>query len=73
MVESFENRDLQCANEVAEMARLGKFDTEFLIFGSAAQETNGKIYYYATTNQEKLYDCICKARSEERYFMPMVR
>ena len=33
MVESFENRDLQCANEVAEMARLGKFDTEFLIFG----------------------------------------
>lgn len=73
MVESFENRDLQCANEVAEMARLGKFDTEFLIFGSAVQEINGKIYYYATTNQEKLYDCICKARSEERYFMPMVR
>lgn len=73
MVESFENRDLQCANEVAEMARLGKFDTEFLIFGSAVQEADGKIYYYATTNQEKLYDCIQKARKEERYFMPIVR
>lgn len=73
MVESFENRDLQCANEVAEMARLGKFDTEFLIFGSAVQQLDGKIYYYATTNQEKLYDCIKKARREERYFMPIVR
>lgn len=73
MVESFENRDLQCANEVAEMARLGKFDTEFLIFGSAVQERNGKIYYYATTKQRKLYEYIEQAWFEERYFMPMVR
>lgn len=28
-MESFENRDLQCANEVSEMARLGKFNIEF--------------------------------------------
>lgn len=71
-MESFENRDLQCANEVAEMARLGKFETEFLIFGSAVQEADGNIYYYATTNREKLYRCIWKARREERYFMPVV-
>ena len=28
-MESFENRDLQCANEVSEMARLGKFNIEW--------------------------------------------
>lgn len=72
-MESFENRDLQCANEVAEMARLGKFETEFLIFGSAVQEADGNIYYYATTNRDKLYRCIWSARREERYFMPVVR
>lgn len=72
MVESFENRDLQCANEVAEMARLGKFETEFLIYGTAVQENNGDIYYYATTNQRKLYHLIKDARRDERYFMPIV-
>lgn len=73
MIESFENRDLQCANEVAEMARLGKFDTEFLIFGSAIQEADGKIYYYATSNHSKLLEYIQQARYEARYFMPIVR
>lgn len=73
MVESFENRDLKCAGEVAEMARLGKFDTEFLIFGSAVQEADGRIYYYATTKQDKLYGYMQQACQDERYFMPMVQ
>lgn len=71
-MESFENRDLQCANEVSEMARLGKFNIEFAVYGSAVQESDGKVYYYATENNDKLYREIVKADTEERYFMPVI-
>lgn len=67
------SRDMQASSAVAVMAQLGRFETEFLIYGTAVQENDHKIYYYATTNQEKLYQCIEKARFEERYFMPMIR
>lgn len=66
------SRDMQASSAVAIMAQLGRFETEFIIYGSAVQEQDGKIYYYATTNQEKLYQCIKKARLEDRYFMPMI-
>lgn len=72
VVQSFENRDLKCAGDVSIMASLGRFDTEFLLYGSAVQEKAGHIYYYATTNQTRLYQRIKEARAEERYFMPMV-
>lgn len=71
MVQSFENRDLKCAGDVSIMASLGRFDTEFLLYGSAMQEKDGHIYYYATTNQARLYQRIKEARAEEKYFMPM--
>lgn len=67
------SRDMQASSAVAVMAQLGRFETEFIIYGSAVQEQDGKIYYYATTNQEKLYRCIKNARLEDRYFMPMVQ
>ncbi len=67
------SRDMQASSAVAVMAQLGRFETEYLIYGTAVQEKNHKIYYYATTNQEKLYQCIEKARFEERYFMPMIQ
>lgn len=66
------SRDMQASSAVAIMAQLGRFETEFIIYGSAIQEKNGKIYYYATTNQEKMYQCIKKSRIKERYFMPAV-
>lgn len=72
MVMSFENRDLKCASDVSIMASLGRFDTEFLLYGSAIQEDDGKIYYYATTNQTHLYRRMQQARTEERYFLPMI-
>lgn len=66
------NRDMDVASAVAIMAVMGRFDTEFLIYGSAVQEADGKIYYYATTNREKLSQMIREARMEERYFMPII-
>lgn len=72
MVKSFENRDLKCASDVSIMASLGRFDTEFLLYGSAIQEDDGNIYYYATTDQLRLYRHIQQARTKERYFLPMV-
>lgn len=68
-----EHRDLQAANAVAEMAKLGRFETEFLLFGTAVQEADEKVYYYATANKEKLVNYIKQAQMEERYFMPIVR
>lgn len=67
------SRDMQASSAVAIMAQLGRFEAEFIVYGSAIQENDGKIYYYATTNQEKLYQCIKNARMEERYFMPIVQ
>lgn len=67
-----ENRDMDIASAVAVMAAMGRFDTEFLIYGSAVREADGKIYYYATANREKLSRIMRKARTEERYFMPVV-
>lgn len=67
-----ENRDMDVASAVAIMAAMGRFDTEFLIYGSAVQEADGKIYYYATANREKLSQLIREARREERYFMPII-
>lgn len=69
---SAENRDLKCASDVSVMASLGRFDTEFLIYGSAVQEANGEINYYATTNHSCLYRRIQQARAEERYFLPVI-
>lgn len=68
-----EHRDLQAANAVAEMYRLGRFETEFIIYGSAVQDFDGKIYYYATTNRERLHQYIEKSCFEKRYFMPIVK
>lgn len=67
------NRDQKCASEVAKMAQLGRFDREFLFYGSAVQEANGKIYYYVTSNETALRRRIMQAREEERYFLPIIR
>lgn len=47
-----ENRDMDIASAVAVMAAMGRFDTEFLIYGSAVREADGK----------NLLLCNCKSR-----------
>ena len=70
--ESYENRDMRCAADVGRMAELGRFDVQFDVYGSAVQESEGKIYYWATSKEDKLYDCIQQKRLEEKYFTPIV-
>lgn len=65
-------RDVQCADNVAEMVSLGRFDKEFIAYGTAVQEQDGKIYYYATSNEKKLQKLAEDARQQERYFTPIV-
>ena len=71
--ESCENRDMRCAADVSRMAALGRFDVQFDVYGSAVQEQDGKIYYRATSDEEKLYAYMQQKRLEERYFTPIVQ
>ena len=71
--ESYENRDMRCAADVGRMAELGRFDVQFDVYGSAVQEHDGKIYYRATSDEEKLYDYMQQKRLEEQYFTPIVQ
>ena len=64
--ESYENRDMRCAADVGRMAELGRFDVQFDVYGSAVQEHDGKIYYRATSDEEKLYDYMQQKRLEEQ-------
>lgn len=49
-----ENRDVACAAEVGRMAELGRFDSEFRMFGCAYMEA-GKVYYRAGSNGLAMY------------------
>ena len=71
-MKSFENRDLKCASDVSVMASLGRFDTEFLLYGTAVLAQDGRIYYYASTDEERLYRRMTAARREGCYFLPMI-
>ncbi len=56
------HRDDKCAEDVAEMAKLGRFDKEYLAYGCAEYQTDGKIIYHAANEGEKL----------EKYMHPKV-
>lgn len=49
-----EFRDIQCGNDVARMAELGKFDREFSVYGCAFRENN-ETYYYVSEKSETIY------------------
>lgn len=68
-----ENRDLECASDVARMAELNRFSKEFVIYGSACQEKNGEIYYYATSNEEKLYEFMNIQQLEQKIVTPIIK
>jgi len=70
---TYQHRDLQCASEVGRMAELGRFGTEFVVYGSCVQEKDGKIYYFATSEEEKLYDYVQQEILKDTYFTPITR
>lgn len=49
-----EFRDIQCGNDVARMAELGKFDQEFTVYGCAYRK-NKETYYHISENPETIY------------------
>lgn len=73
MSQDYENRDMRCAADVGRMARLGRFDVEFHVFGSAVYQPDDGIYYYATGDEKKLYDYIRQQRLQEWYFTPVAQ
>ena len=68
----FENRDVRCAADVGRMAELGRFATEIVVYGTAVQEMDGRIFYRATEHEEKLYQHIQLQRVQEEYYTPII-
>lgn len=67
-----ENRDMRCASDVSRMAALGRFDTEFLVYGCAYQHQN-KIYYQISDNQKAQQDFFQQSVRQNCYPTPVVR
>ena len=59
-------RDLECASNVAIMAQLGCFDTEFWVFGCTYKE-NGKIYYRVSSKEEDIRQFIDECVQNDIY------
>lgn len=65
-------RDIQCRDSVEAMEKLGRFDKEFVAYGTAIQEADGRIFYYAASDEKKLQKLVQTERWRERYFTPVV-
>lgn len=61
-----ENRDMRCAADVGRMAALGRFDSEFEVFGCAYLK-DGKITYRASSQAEDIYTFIRQSVHENLY------
>ena len=48
------HRDEQCAEDVAEMARLGRFDKEYIAYGCAEFQADGQVVYHAANDGAEL-------------------
>lgn len=47
-------RDLKCSWDIAEMAALGKFEEEFIVYGCCYVE-NGQVFYRMSTQEDEMY------------------
>ncbi len=68
----YENRDIECASDVGRMAELNRFAKEIVVYGSACTGSDGKIYYYATKNEEKLYNFVQQQQLNQQCVTPIV-
>ena len=62
------HRDEQCAEDVAEMARLGRFDKEYIAYGCAEYQANGQIVYHAANEGAELEQYLYKKVFNGSYF-----
>lgn len=59
-------RDIQCSDSVGQMAALGKFDQEFIVYGCAYRQ-NGETYYRISEHDETIYYFCEKSRLQGLY------
>ena len=65
-------RDLKCSQDIAEMAALGKFEEEFIVYGCCYVE-NGQVYYRVSTQEDELYLFIEQCMERGVYPSPVQR
>ena len=66
------HRDIKCASDVASMVALGKFEKEFIAYGTATKANDGQVYYYASGNEERLQKYVEEEKWKGNYFTPVV-
>jgi len=66
------HRDIRCASDVASMVALGKFEKEFIAYGTATKTETGEVYYYAASNEERLQKYVDAQKWKGNYFTPVV-
>lgn len=64
-------RDLKCSMDIAEMASLGWFPQEFIVYGCCYVE-NGKLYYKVSSQDAELYQFKEAAIKRNIYVSPIV-
>ena len=66
------NRDVACSDAVLKMAELGRFDKEYVVYGTAMQRPDGKVYYFVNANEERLYHYSLRETWNGNCFTPIV-
>ena len=66
------HRDIKCASDVASMVALGKFEKEFIAYGTATKANDGQVYYYASGTEERLQRYVEEEKWKGNYFTPVV-
>jgi hypothetical protein len=71
-IDLYVNRDARTAADVSVMAELGRFGDQFIVYGTATKMPDGKILYWVTGDEKKLYKHVDEKRLEELYCTPVV-
>lgn len=69
---NYTHRDIKCANDVASMVELGRFEKEFIAYGTAVKVSDGEVYYYAASNEERLQKYVDEQKWKGNFFTPVV-
>lgn len=65
------HRDDQCAESVGQMAKLRRFEQEFIAYGTVEWQPNGEVQYISTTKPEKIFQYKEEKQKKGSIFLPL--
>ena len=61
----------QCAESVGQMAKLRRFEQEFIAYGTVEWQPNGEVQYISTTKPEKIFQYKEEKQKKGSIFLPL--